>query len=134
SYDSEYSPLGVAISGEVLLLNQEAIGLEILDIHTPSAPRRIGGYRYSAGFSQSSMGIWLQNGTAFLAGAKAGLQICQVTNPFKPQPLGSYDTAAFASTAAVSGHYAYLHGGVSGLPQLQVIDISNPASPQRCCS
>jgi hypothetical protein len=41
--------------------------------------------------------------------------------------VGGYDTSGGALGVAVSGNYAYVADGAAGL---QVIDVSNPASPQ----
>jgi hypothetical protein len=42
--------------------------------------------------------------------------------------VGGYDTSGQAWDVAVSGNYAYVADGTNGL---QVIDVSNPANPQR---
>jgi hypothetical protein len=42
--------------------------------------------------------------------------------------VGGYDTSGSAGGVAVSGNYAYVG---DGSPGLQVIDVSNPANPQR---
>lgn len=45
---------------------------------------------------------------------------------FKPSLTGSYDTSGTAYETIVDGNYAYLADGTNGL---EIIDISNPASP-----
>jgi len=42
--------------------------------------------------------------------------------------VGGYDTSGWAAGVAVSGNYAYVADGYFGL---QVINVSNPANPQR---
>src|SRR5262245_59724435 len=46
--------------------------------------------------------------------------------PYEPALLGHYDTPDQALEVAVSGTVAYVADRISGL---QIIDISNPASP-----
>jgi len=45
-----------------------------------------------------------------------------------PVRVGGYDTSGYAFGMAVSGNYAYVADSGAGL---QVIDVSNPANPQR---
>jgi len=45
-----------------------------------------------------------------------------------PVRVGGYDTSGSAYGVAVLGNYAYVADGSAGL---QVIDVSNPANPQR---
>jgi hypothetical protein len=51
-----------------------------------------------------------------------------VRNPASSERVGGYDTSGDAFGVAVSGNYAYVADELDGL---QVIDISNPANPQR---
>jgi hypothetical protein len=52
--------------------------------------------------------------------------VIDITNPAIPAFAGSYDTPGNAWGVAISGDYAYVADGGSGL---QVIDITNPAIP-----
>ncbi len=49
-----------------------------------------------------------------------------VDNPATPTLTGTYDTTGDAIGVHISGKYAYVADGASGL---QIIDVSNPASP-----
>ncbi|MBU3924971.1 hypothetical protein KJ854_03470, partial [Patescibacteria group bacterium] len=49
-----------------------------------------------------------------------------IDNPASPSLTGTYNTSGYAYGVYVSGKYAYVADGGSGL---QIIDISNPASP-----
>ncbi|MDO9027212.1 MAG: hypothetical protein Q7U87_04955, partial [bacterium] len=51
--------------------------------------------------------------------------ICQADS-LNVRTVGVYDTPGFAWAVAVSGNYAYVADGDSGL---RIINISNPASP-----
>ncbi len=52
--------------------------------------------------------------------------IVDISNPSSPVLKGSYDTAGDIYGVSISGNYAYVADGDTGLV---IVDISNPSSP-----
>ena len=72
--------------------------------------------------------VWkVSDGTTYvLATAGQTLKIIDATNPLDPTVLSTLALAGYGEGLAVSGNYAYVTAGVSGM---EVIDISDPTSP-----
>ena len=67
-----------------------------------------------------------------MADGNSGLQVIDISTPSSPSIISSVETLDVAYGVYVSGSYAYVAGGDSGLAGgdlgLQVLDISNPSS------
>lgn len=79
--------------------------------------------------------IFPANNKLFI-GSQTGMYIYDITDPEDPNRVGTYSHTTSCDPVAVEGNYAYvtLRKGTTcdrGLNQLEVIDISNPASPKR---
>jgi hypothetical protein len=125
----------VAVSGNYAYVAAGSAGLQVIDVSNPANPQRAGGYDTSG----SAQGVAVSGNYAYVADDVAGLQVIDVSNPANPQRVGGYDTGGYAQVVgvAVSGNYAYVAeiGRWTGSNYvgggLEVIDISNPANPQR---
>jgi hypothetical protein len=107
----------MASDGNFAYLAAGELGLWIIDIRTPSAPRLVG----SIDTPDRALGVAMANGVAYVADQRS-LQIIDVSNPAEPEHLGSITGPAGSVTLA--GSYAVVAGG-----PVSVIDISNPAAP-----
>jgi hypothetical protein len=95
----------------------------------------VGGYNTSG----SAQGVALSGNYAYVADYLAGLQVIDVSNPANPQRVGGYNSSGGAVNVAVSGAYVYVADTVASDASgkiyvgdgLLVIDVSNPANPQR---
>jgi hypothetical protein len=113
--------------------------LRILDVSDPASPRSVGRYR-STGFL---MDMVVVGNHAYLAvdggWSTGGLEVLDISEPASPQRISYTDIGGPAQHLAVSGSRAYLSGSwFSSSPptgpmrnSLHVIDISDPADPQR---
>jgi hypothetical protein len=94
-------------------------GLQILNIHDPINPQRIGSLPIKTDF------ITVVGNYAYTIERNSGLHIVNITDPLDP-----FITGTFASFeifhVLINGDYAYIAALDSGL---QIIDISNPYSP-----
>ena len=72
-------------------------GLEVIDISTPSAPTRVGGYD-TAG---NAFGVAVSGAYAYVADDDNGLEVIDISNPGAPTRAGGYDTAGSAWGVAV---------------------------------
>jgi len=103
----------------------------VLDISNPAAPQRVGGYGIHLPTHVFAFGNY-----AYVGSGSGELHVVDISNPATAQRLGSTDGLGEIASIFVSGNYAYLAdqprwdgtGSVGG--GLQVIDVSNPASPQ----
>jgi hypothetical protein len=112
----------VALSGGHAYLagNQ---GLEVIDISTPSNPQPV------AKWVASVYRLAVEGHRAYLTGGDGlTLTVLDISNPTAPVWVGAYTTSQSISGVAVQGNTAYVTGLSAGLA---VIDLSNPAHPQR---
>lgn len=97
-------------------------GMEVLDVSTPKAPKRIGRVD-TPGFASS---IVVLGNHAYVADGSAGLQIIDISSPENPYLVGFLNTTGSAFSLSVSGDYVYLADGEKGL---RIIDVRNPSAP-----
>ena len=69
--------------------------------------------------------VFIQGNYAYCAAVEAGLDIIEISSTSDPSKVGNYDTPGSAWDVFVSGSFAY----VADEGSLQIINISNPASP-----
>ena len=128
----------VAVTGNHACVADE-LGLEVIDVSNPSSPQRVGRYEglpieavEASGHYAYVAGGWNQ-GNSY----GQGLLVIDISNPANPQRVGGYSTYTWSYGVAVSGSHAYLAGGIWDEQAwlyrdgLVIIDISNPANPQR---
>jgi hypothetical protein len=112
--------------------------LKILDISTPTAPVMAG----SIALPKNSKAVFVGANYAYVVSAYYGttspsvnssgrLSIVNIVNPTSPFLAGTMDLPEAASDVYVTGNYAYVTCGLSGL---KVIQISKPASPTLAAS
>jgi hypothetical protein len=108
-----------AVSSNHVLLS----GGSVIDVSDPKSPRWVGAYHgYVGNAVVAGKYAYVADGT---------LQIVDVTSLANPQQVGRYrgtSGSAERGEVFVSGALAYVADGASGF---QIIDINEPASPQR---
>ncbi len=113
-------------------------GLKIIDISTPTSPSMAG----SIDLPKGSNAVFASGNYAYIASTDFGtdfppvsssgkLYVLNVANLASPSQVGSINLPEAASDVYVSGNYAYVTCGLSGL---KLIDISKPASPTLAAS
>ncbi len=95
--------------------------LVILDLSTPLQPRRVG----QVDVAGRVLDIAVHQGTAYLACLDQGVVIVDVSSPQQPHVLHRWPTSNAATGVAIHGHHAFI-----AADQLEVLDITRPASPQ----
>jgi len=141
--DTTGSAWRVHISGSYAYLAAGTGGLLVVDVSEPAAPLEVGSYDTSGRASD----VHVIGNTAYVAdGWGGGLLTLDVTDPTSPSRLGSYDTPGSAMAIHVVGNAATgpesapeaTDGASSGMViayvadsngGLQILDVSNPASP-----
>jgi hypothetical protein len=86
-------PMVVAVGGGVL---------QLYDVSTPAAPRRLPAYRTPGGAQR----VALKGRLAYVADGTAGLTVVDLTNPAAPAIVGSYKTPTAARDAAAADSLA----------------------------
>lgn len=132
----------VYISGNYAYLINYTIGLTVVDISDPAAPKITG----SISLASLPNGLYVSGDYAYVAEGEAyepyeddyefswsGLEIIDISDPTAPKLVKSIATAGAAHDVYVSGDYAYVAEGASNDSSwrgLEVIDISRPAFPR----
>lgn len=137
----------LAVAGNYAYVGNSATnlyGLHVIDISNPASPvvlGRVPEMPWPADPSDTTFQIALSGNYAYLARGESGLDIVDVSDPASPQRVGRYAPTScypyLCDTAAgvgVANSYIYLSDDTTpsmSLANLDVIDASNPASPQR---
>ncbi len=119
----EGSFYSMALAGSLVYVAND--NLDIVDVSNVMSATWIGAYGISA--SGAANDLALRGGLAYLTGF-SGLWIVDVTNPQRPVERGGWTGSRWTNDIALNGDYAYLSAEQFGL---HVIDISNPALPER---
>jgi hypothetical protein len=144
-----FESTALAVSGDDAYLADAILfwgymDLDIIDVRKPASPVSVGRYGIG-GFDGGEIGLAVSGNHAFLAAGHAGLQVLDVSDPDEPVVVGGcgYPGTDIVRGVALSGNYAYVakesrwnsateseDGG-----GLEIIDVSNPASPVHmgCC-
>jgi hypothetical protein len=116
---SGYQAYGVAAAGSVVYLAYAGSGLKVLDVSNPSTPTPIGSLGIPTRvLTLSGSTLYLQNGHRVV--------VVDVTDPTSPQEVGSILLSSLPISMVASGTKLYVSTEFAGL---QVLDVSNPASP-----
>jgi len=114
-----------------LLLSKSDNTLVLTDVSDPTDPKPQGTYNEA----QLQIGITAVIGNHCFIAHGVWLRILDVSDPTRPRSVGRYRANAFLRDMVVVGHHTYLavDGGwdAGGLDGLEVIDVSEPASPRR---
>ena len=108
---------------DTLILIADFIGLEVIDVISPTQPIGIGRFEtpyYAEAVAVSGDYIYVANGSD-------GLRVIDISNPANPIGVGHIDTKVFAGDVAVAGDYAFIADASGGLP---IISISSPSQPE----
>lgn len=136
---------GMELVEETLFLANDAGGLRAIDVSNPADPREIGKY-INPGVTnkpQAYNDVVVRNGIAYVSLDYCGLEVVDVSDPEDMQPLGWWNPWACETAANTwfnsAGHtneivldaarrLAYVSAGAS---ELVIVDVSDPANPQR---
>ena len=119
-----YASVSVTVSDDYAYVGEHQRGLRAIDISDPSNPLPVGRNQKDFGYAGS---VVISGNKAYVSDGNAGLAVIDVSDRTNLPLVGRYDTHGEAHGVGVSGTFAYV-GDDEGL---QVIDFSNPASPER---
>ena len=114
---------GVAVSGSYAYLGASAVGLNIVDISTPSNPVLVGNVDCSDTFSY----VVLSGNLAYVVDRFSGVKAVDISTPSDPRIVGSFDTPEYAISMALSGNYLYVGDNSNSV---QILDVSILSAPQ----
>lgn len=114
---------GFHVVGGRAYLSVNENGLYVIDVSNPSSPVALG--NIAIDFPSA---VFVSNNRAYVADTR-WVNIIDVTDPAHPALLGKYDTGFNTADIAVEGNNAYLviESGNTGV--VQVLDVSDSASP-----
>lgn len=122
----------IKVVGSYAYIAGQEAGLEIVNIDDPTSPTLVGSLAPAGG---NPLNLDLVGSTVFLPAGDAGLVLVNVSNPAAPSVISTYLTTGAVFDVKVSGSTAYVGlgfaSGVDGGAVLEVVDISNPATPTR---
>ena len=110
---------GLAVAGDYAYLAENVSGLEIIDVHDPPTPVKVGVFPVGA------LDVAVSGHLAYVA-AGGSLIILDVGDPSAPASLSRLEMPGYALSIAVSGTTVYVAAGEGGL---RIIDASNPSAP-----
>jgi hypothetical protein len=124
----------VAVEGHLAYVVDEARGLEILDVSSPTQPMRLGFITWDPVYAQA-MVVRAEAGFVFIAAGQHGLMIVDARNANIPVIAAEYKPGpdSFAEGLAVKNGMLYLaigdeqNGNLNGL---HILDVRNPYNPQ----
>ena len=99
------------------------MGLDVVDVSIPVAPRRIGQYDNLV----FGLGVVVAGNHAFVVDDWNGLHVIDVSDPGAPRRAGGAQTFGFATGVVTMGNCAFVANGGAGLA---VFDIAPPPDLQ----
>ncbi len=125
----------VYVSGDFAYVTHEESGMLIIDVGNPNSPTQVGVIALP-GYVR---GLFVENDLAYVTSVESGLHIIDVSDRSSPHQIGyfggigSYNGPAYIDVV-VSGDYAfvadYAYSVINDSGGFQVIDVSNPTTPQ----
>lgn len=111
------------VKGNLAYVADGNMGLQIIDVSQPTAPREVGNVDTPGRASD----VALTGNNALVADGFHGLQVIDVSDPGSPRIVGSVDTPGDANGVDfnVLSHQAVVADGTS----IQVVSLTNPAAP-----
>jgi hypothetical protein len=124
-YDTGGEVVGVAIYNNYAFLADQAKGLVVVDITTPSNPIYVNEYQIDG---ESVYDVQIKDNLAFVAHGRAGLRILDITNPLSLVEVGELSDNGIAWKSFIVNNYLYLVDRINGI---EIIDITDLANPQK---
>lgn len=119
-------PKGISLKGKIAYLTQGSEGLDIFDVSVPSTPNMITTIQTPG----TAVDLFINDTIAYIADYDS-LQVINIADSSAPFRVGAASMPNPCYDVFVSGNYAYVicesSSGNNG--SLQVVDISDPASP-----
>jgi hypothetical protein len=115
----------VAVSGHYAYVADDTNGLAVYDVADPTNPINVTNVNNWQPYNATAAyGIAISSNYVYLANFGDALRIYDISNPTNPIEVGHAYSVGGAKNVRVSGHYAYLAGGL-----LQICDITDPTNP-----
>ncbi|MCO6488769.1 MAG: T9SS type A sorting domain-containing protein [Phaeodactylibacter sp.] len=144
----KYNARGLVVNDGLVYLCYDAGGIRIIDVSTPQQPEEIGRYSNPAlnALPRAYNNALLHGGLLCVSFDYCGLEILDVSNPenifpvswwnpwnCQSNPLNWFSSPGHTNELAYDESCGLLFLS-SGKSDLQIVDISNPAQPDRCGS
>jgi hypothetical protein len=114
----------VVLAGNLAYVAAGSAGLQIVNVSNLTSPAIVGSLAIPGG---TAKGVAITGNLVVIAASSAGVVVASVANAASPQLLGSVATPGDARKVAVNRTAAF----IADYPvSMQVVDFSNPSSPQ----
>lgn len=120
--DSTDAAYGVAFDGVIACVAARSSGLQLFDLATLTAPRRLAVLPPV----QDVNDVAVSGNLAFVAGGEPGIVVLDARDPTAPRRLGGLAIGAYRLKA--EGHYVHVAGNQGGY---NIVDVSDPSKPRR---
>jgi hypothetical protein len=115
SVDTPGQARGVAVSGRYVYVADHTSGLQVVDVSDPASPWIVGGSK-----TGSAQSVTVADRYAYVGNEISGLAVVDISNPAFPAFIARVFTPGYSRVSAVSGGYAYVAAGATGLQVLAV--------------
>lgn len=122
SFQAEAIINSIFISENIVYLAAGELGVQMLDVSTPSKPAA-GGLLDTPG---SAKDIEVVGERAYVADGDSGIRIFDISSLAAPVEIGFFDTPGISKGISIYENTAYVADGENGL---SIIDISDPIEP-----
>jgi hypothetical protein len=122
AYQTGGRAVAIAASASFVFVADDAVGLHVIDLGNPAKPERVGIWYmdHPNKLDEPALAVW---GHYVLLGSEdLGMVVLDVADPSTPSRVGGYGAGGGAGLA-VSGNYAYVAAGRSGLQVLAITEL-----------
>lgn len=112
-----------AFQGNYAYLAADSQGMKVINFTNPANPV------LTSTYSGTVTGICLGDTLAFIVSTSPGLRIVNIKNPANISLVGYCSITGNPTRVTVSGDYAFIANSNSGSGGINIVDISNPATP-----
>lgn len=108
----------------------DSIGVSLVDLAEPTAPRLINTIRFPLGSDHVAQMV-IEDSLLLVAARRSGLFVYDITYPSAVKLVSHYEPRSWSRGVAVSGRFAYLAVSSNrGWSWVQTLDISVPRNPR----
>ena len=126
AYNTPGNAWGVFVNDRLAYVADGESGLRVFDVSDPTAPAEVGFYDTTLQFARD---VIEAGNHVYIVTSSGPVLMVDVSDPTVPVEVGRYEAPEYVWDVEVRGDNAYVVAGSPELEGLQILDISNPATP-----